>query len=40
MPHFIAEYSANLEDSIEFQDLFEMVNHFRWYGDFPFRWDS
>ena len=28
MPHFIAEYSANLEDSIEFQDLFEMVNHF------------
>ncbi|SPL69502.1 5-carboxymethyl-2-hydroxymuconate Delta-isomerase [Acinetobacter stercoris] len=28
MPHFIAEYSANLEDSVDFQDLFEQVNNF------------
>lgn len=28
MPHFIAEYSANLEDEIDFQDLFEQVNTF------------
>ena len=26
MPHFIAEYSANLEQSVDFQDLFEQVN--------------
>lgn len=28
MPHFIAEYSANLADTVEFQDLFEIVNNF------------
>lgn len=28
MPHFIAEYSANLQDSVEFQDLFQQVNDF------------
>lgn len=28
MPHFIAEYSANLTDAVEFQDLFEIVNDF------------
>lgn len=28
MPHFIAEYSANLLDSVEFQDLFQQVNDF------------
>ncbi|OTG93250.1 5-carboxymethyl-2-hydroxymuconate Delta-isomerase [Acinetobacter sp. ANC 3832] len=28
MPHFIAEYSANLEDCIDFQGLFEQVNTF------------
>ena len=28
MPHFIAEYSANLEDAVDFQDLFEQVNNF------------
>nr|WP_174505953.1 5-carboxymethyl-2-hydroxymuconate Delta-isomerase [Acinetobacter sp. Marseille-Q1620] len=28
MPHFIAEYSANLEDSVDFQGLFEQVNNF------------
>ena len=28
MPHFIAEYSANLEQSVDFQDLFEQVNTF------------
>lgn len=28
MPHFIAEYSANLEESIDFQDLFTQVNNF------------
>lgn len=28
MPHFIAEYSENLEDCIDFQDLFEQVNTF------------
>ncbi|ENU81192.1 hypothetical protein F975_01056 [Acinetobacter sp. ANC 3789] len=28
MPHFIAEYSANLQDSVDFQDLFEQVNDF------------
>lgn len=28
MPHFIAEYSANLQDSVDFQDLFQQVNDF------------
>ena len=28
MPHFIAEYSANLHESVDFQDLFEQVNDF------------
>lgn len=28
MPHFIAEYSANLEESVDFQDLFTQVNNF------------
>lgn len=28
MPHFIAEYSANLQDSVNFQDLFQQVNDF------------
>ncbi|MBJ9475068.1 5-carboxymethyl-2-hydroxymuconate Delta-isomerase [Acinetobacter baumannii] len=28
MPHFIAEYSANLENSVDFQDLFKTVNDF------------
>lgn len=28
MPHFIAEYSANLDASINFQDLFTQVNNF------------
>lgn len=28
MAHFIAEYSANLEASVDFQALFEQVNHF------------
>lgn len=28
MPHFIAEYSANLHDDIDFQDFFGKVNHF------------
>ncbi|MHA3079966.1 5-carboxymethyl-2-hydroxymuconate Delta-isomerase [Acinetobacter sp. ANC 3791] len=28
MPHFIAEYSANLQDLVDFQDLFEQVNDF------------
>ncbi|MCG5227028.1 5-carboxymethyl-2-hydroxymuconate Delta-isomerase [Acinetobacter pittii] len=28
MPHFIAEYSANLEDAVDFQGLFKTVNDF------------
>ena len=28
MPHFIAEYSANLQDSVDFQDLFQQINDF------------
>lgn len=27
MPHFIAEYSANIQDDINFQDFFYKVNH-------------
>ena len=28
MPHFIAEYSANIKDDIDFQDFFGQVNTF------------
>ncbi|OTG90846.1 5-carboxymethyl-2-hydroxymuconate Delta-isomerase [Acinetobacter sp. ANC 3813] len=28
MPHFIAEYSANIKDDIDFQDFFTKVNTF------------
>ena len=28
MPHFIAEYSANIKDDIDFQDFFGQVNQF------------
>lgn len=28
MPHFIAEYSSNLDKSVDFQDLFTQVNDF------------
>ncbi|WOE32214.1 MULTISPECIES: 5-carboxymethyl-2-hydroxymuconate Delta-isomerase [unclassified Acinetobacter] len=28
MPHFIAEYSANLKEDIDFKIFFEKVNHF------------
>lgn len=28
MPHFIAEYSSNLDKSVDFQDLFMQVNDF------------
>lgn len=28
MPHFIAEYSSNLDESVDFQELFTQVNHF------------
>ncbi len=28
MPHFITEYSANLEEAIDFQDFFSQVNEF------------
>lgn len=28
MPHFIAEYSANIQDDIDFQDFFGKVNQF------------
>lgn len=28
MPHFIAEYSSNLDESVDFQELFSQVNDF------------
>lgn len=28
MPHFIAEYSANIQEDIDFQDFFGQVNQF------------
>ena len=28
MPHFIAEYSANIKDDIDFKDFFGQVNHY------------
>ena len=28
MPHFIVEYTTNLDDAVDFQSLFEQVNHF------------
>ena len=28
MPHFIAEYSANIQDDIDFQEFFGQVNQF------------
>jgi 5-carboxymethyl-2-hydroxymuconate isomerase len=36
MPHFIAEYSSNIQDDIDFQDFFRKINaHLGQSGVFP-----